>query len=835
MGIEFIGQTLNRYLITNPIEETGVDLVYKGVDGKSKREVLIRIMPELFTRLPGFEEQFLLTARAASRLDHPGIARIIDYGKDKSYLYLVTELISGTTLAQKIDDTKIKHEYLQQLEIIQIGRQIAQALDYASKQGVEHIDIQPSRILLKPGANETQPLIIDLGLAWFTKGESMLPESKLVTIPSFLSPEQARGAPQDIRSDVYKVGVLLYQLATVKLPFPVKTLEEAVEYHRKEQPPPPHLLRQTLWENFEQVILTALQKDPNKRFPDMASLAQALEKAATRLQVTPSKPPLPDLVKKPVTQPGIDCLLVETPNRPAYTLAIKPGEMSIGRGNEADIPLNSLAVSRTHAKLISDGRDYFLIDLESTNGTYLDDGKLLAGVREPWTPSKVARIGPFTLKLMRGSKSASLAVDERNNSQIFRRDGSLAEQKHVHVSSGEGRIGVVLEEDDLKVAPGGSIGMTILLRNQGNTVDHFKASIEGVPPSWVNIQPQTVNLMPDNQGSIEATFTPPKSSTSKAGTYDLTIYIFSSEAPDQKVDVIAGLTVLPFTEYDSELHPQKIDTNQKARVTIRNQSNHSETFILALKDSADKLAFTPAQAKVEIAEGQRGAIDFTARTRQWQFFRKSVSYAYTAELISASGGGKRSHPGEITNNGLIPKWLPVLLVFICLGLAGATGVGACFLLKICPSTAISSTPSPIIAQSPTTDLTVTPPFVVQQNTETPIPSTVASPAISPTPTKTCGIFTQGFKKGDKVEVMADIGLNVYAEANDSYPIDKILFHTILVVIDDTPICVTIKATGASVLRWNIRLDDTSKSFYNGSSEGWVTEAEGKEFLIKPKK
>jgi pSer/pThr/pTyr-binding forkhead associated (FHA) protein len=112
--------------------------------------------------------------------------------------------------------------------------------------------------------------------------------------------------------------------------------------------------------------------------------------------------------------------------------------MSIGRGNEADIPLNSLAISRSHAKLIFDGRDYYLIDLESTNGTFLDDGKLLAGVREQWTPSKVARIGPFTLKLMRGSKPTAFAQDQQGNSQIFLRNGSLAEQKHVHVSSGEG-------------------------------------------------------------------------------------------------------------------------------------------------------------------------------------------------------------------------------------------------------------------------------------------------------------------------------------------------------------------------------------------------------------
>jgi serine/threonine protein kinase len=833
MGLDLIGKTLNRFQITAPIEETETGLVYQGMDSKSNRQVLIRIMPELFTRQLGFEERFLLAARGAARLDHPGIARMVDYGKDNSLLYLVMEFIEGATISQRLDEAKEKHEFLQQPEVIQIARQIALALDYASQQDIEHIDVFPTRIVLKPGAKEIQPVITDLGLAWLAGGEKMLQESKRVIHPAFLSPEQARGMPQDIRSDIYRVGVLLYLMATIKPPFPVKTLEEAAAYHRDETPPPPHLVRQNLWDSLEQVILTCLQKEPNKRYPDLAALVQALDRAALHPPTGPAKARGPESGKKTPVQPEVDCVLVESPNQPAITIPIKPGEMTIGRGNEADIPLNSLGVSRNHAKLLNDGHDYYLIDLESTNGTFLDDGKLLAGVREPWTPSKVARIGTFTLKLMRGSKAVP-AQNVRQDSQIYLRDGSLAQQKHIHVSSGEGRIGVVLEQDDLKVAPGESTGMTIFLRNQGETVDHFKVSIDGVPANWVNIQPQVVNLMPENQGPVQAVFKPPRASSSKAGSYDLTIKVYSAEAPDQKVEVIASLTVLPFMEYESELRPQKIDTKQTARISIRNQGNHPETYFLTLKDSAEKLAFSPPQGKVEIQEGQRGAIDFSARTRRLQIFRKSVSYPYTAEITPASGGQKSSFPGEITSHGTIPKWLLLLFVFMCIALTGATGVGACYLLKICP-TKTAETPPPLMVQTPTIDLSATLPFNVAQVTNTPAPSLAPTSAISPTPTKTCGIFTQAFKKGDKVEVLADVGLNVYAEPNDSYPIDVIPFHTILVVTDDTPQCVTIKSTGATVLRWKIMLDDPSEPFYNGGTDGWVTEAEGLAYLIAPAK
>jgi serine/threonine protein kinase len=845
MAPDLIGKKLDRYHITHLISESEWGSIFRGEDEKTQKEVVIRVLAESLIGQANFEQQFLINARQMARLDHPGIVKVLNYGKHENHLYLVMEVVTGETLAYRMDEARKKREFLPQLEVIQITRQIALALDYARRQGVLHFELYPATIFLKPApatGQPFQPVLSDPGPEWAAMGGGFSQQVRKVGFPAYFSPEQARGDQLDIRSDVFVLGVLLYELATMKLPFPVKTIEEAVAYHRKEQPIPPRALRPGLSEDLEAVTQKMLQKDAEKRYQDMASLAQALDRVAIQLERNPPSRPAQTLPPKPASPKGPavprpspapqrgDYVRVEAPNRPVFSIPITKGEMSIGRGKAADIPLNSLGVSRAHAKLMFENQHYYLIDLDSINGTFLDEGRLLPGVRDLWTPGKTARIGPFSLQLVLAGERPAAAQEDRHISQIFMRNGKEAEPKHIHLSPGEGRVGVVLEEDDLEVEPGESVGMTIVLSNQGETVDHFRVRIEGVPASWVSIQPQAVFLMPYNQGTVQATFKPPKLSTSKAGVYDLTIQVSSAEAPDQAVEVIATLTVLPYTAFYSELHPQKIDTNQKARITIRNQGNQPEIFVVSLKDQADKLKFIPPQAQVQIPEGQPGALEFSAHTRRLQVMRKPVTHAYTAELSVASGGEKRLYNGEIVSHGLIPAWLPLLLVFLCLALAAAAVFGYKMLTQPTPTpTTVPVVPS----ETPTAPFAVLP---LQQ--ETPAPFVTFTPVLSPTPTRFCpGAPEPRVKKGNKARVSSgvkpDTHLKVHqtAEVNDGNVIYLLEIGTEFTIVGG-PKCVDSESTGQSVIMWQIQVDKKEIKFNDGSSRGWVVEGESLAYYIE---
>jgi serine/threonine protein kinase len=164
-------------------------------------------------------------------------------------------------------------------EAILLGKQIASAMDYAHQKGVLHRDIKPGNIMLKPEEAEGlpyRPIITDLGLAKLAEGGVITTDGSSMGTPAYMSPEQALGESLDARSDVYSLGILLYELCTGYLPFAAKTISGAIKYHSKETPPSPHTLRPDLPHNIEAIILKALQKDPEERFQDACLPLQML-------------------------------------------------------------------------------------------------------------------------------------------------------------------------------------------------------------------------------------------------------------------------------------------------------------------------------------------------------------------------------------------------------------------------------------------------------------------------------------------------------------------------------------------------------------------------------
>jgi eukaryotic-like serine/threonine-protein kinase len=297
-----IGQMFGPYEILGRLGTGGMGLVFRAWDERLHREVAIKLLRD-GCPLPGAQERFLLEARAASRLNHPKICTIFDIGEKGSDPYLVMELLKGETLKERIAKRALTAE-----EIIAHARDVAEALSAAHSKGIIHRDIKPANIFLVRSPNGvSQAKVLDFGLAKMSRrcqelafnaptaveGQpSAPPDDFPVDITSadatvgtvaYMSPEQARGHTLDPRSDLFSLGVVMYEMATRRIPFPGTTSTQLHVQLLEHCPDPVRNWNDSIPRELESIISRLLAKDRRERFQSAHDLNRALEKAAKKL------------------------------------------------------------------------------------------------------------------------------------------------------------------------------------------------------------------------------------------------------------------------------------------------------------------------------------------------------------------------------------------------------------------------------------------------------------------------------------------------------------------------------------------------------------------------
>lgn len=289
------GRQLGPYRIVAALGSGGMAAVYKAFQPSMDRYVALKILPRYYADDPEFSGRFLQEARLIANLQHPHILPVHDFGQAGGYTYLVMPLIEGGTLAR----TLRAHQPLPLSQIERVMSQVGDALDYAHSRGIVHRDLKPSNVLLDQRGN---CLLSDFGVAKMVEGNVHFTRTGgVVGTPAYMSPEQGLGGKIDHRSDIYALGVLLYEMAVGHPPFEADTPVAVMLKHVHDPLPLPRLRNPDLPEPLESVILKALAKDPEDRYQSAGAMVEALRKAVDVAQkmTAPAAPAQPAQIEQP--------------------------------------------------------------------------------------------------------------------------------------------------------------------------------------------------------------------------------------------------------------------------------------------------------------------------------------------------------------------------------------------------------------------------------------------------------------------------------------------------------------------------------------------------------
>jgi serine/threonine protein kinase/tetratricopeptide (TPR) repeat protein len=264
------GTTLaGRYTIVEELGRGGMGVVYKAEDTRLKRTVALKFLPPELTHIPDVKERFMREAQAAAGLHHPHICTVYELDEADETIFISMAYIEGQSLKKKIESGPLELE-----EALKITTQVAEGLQEAHKKGVVHRDIKSANIMID---ERGQAKIMDFGLARMTGTTLLTQEGTAMGTIAYMSPEQARGEEVDLRTDIWSLGVVLYEMLSRQLPFKGDH-EQAVVYSiLKEKPKPVPDLRPDIPASIEQVVYRALEKNPEERYQSLDELLDDLK------------------------------------------------------------------------------------------------------------------------------------------------------------------------------------------------------------------------------------------------------------------------------------------------------------------------------------------------------------------------------------------------------------------------------------------------------------------------------------------------------------------------------------------------------------------------------
>ena len=273
-------QQLGRYQIARVLGRGAMGVVYEGLDPRLNRRVAIKVIstsqlaPDMRAE---YSSRFIHEAQAVARLNHPHIVTVYDFGEEDGAAYLVMELIAGEELSAHFDDSQGFQLEFTLDDAVRMTCELLDAVGYAHRHGIVHRDIKPANVMVTP---DMKVKLTDFGVARMAgPNDGHTLAGAMIGTPSFMSPEQISGEAAGPRSDIFSVGNILYQFLTAERPFRGNGLFAVQQKIMYDQPVPPSLINPALSPMFDRIVLRALAKRPDERYPDAYRFREDLRRA----------------------------------------------------------------------------------------------------------------------------------------------------------------------------------------------------------------------------------------------------------------------------------------------------------------------------------------------------------------------------------------------------------------------------------------------------------------------------------------------------------------------------------------------------------------------------
>lgn len=667
-----IGQQIGPYQIEALLGEGGMGMVYRAHDLKNDQIVAIKIMLSNLVNKPQFRSRFMQEAEAIVQFNSPAIVKVLATGVHEEAPYIVMEYIEGGSLTN----------YMRQLDwsgsrppvdmVMTIAAQIAEGLTYAHQRGLIHRDIKPGNILLKMREGVYQPrqaVITDFGLAVQRKDGDEMDTAPFMGSLAYMSPEQCENKPLDGRSDIYSLGIVLYQLATGKLPFQINAPADIVK-HLEETPLPPRLLNPDLPEILETITLKAMEKKPGSRYQSAAEMAHALRQALTSpdWQTAVLAAASQNSVTQWLDNKWIAAIVVEDridmhqtwtslgQNRlfivhqweESRVVGLDKDDIIIGRDAASDIVLADQSVSGKHIRLTRTPQGWSVSDLGSTNHTYFGERQLEYGQSYDWPSTDELRVGPYFLRwqpfeanqrhaaavpLLAGAAllgssniaaTAPTATAPAATAPAAVVPAAVAAATGAPVFSDGEILGIAITPDSLELEPETQNLLQISITNRDTTVKDItlRLEVDDRPPTWISLTDYQMKLLPEENKTTTALIDLSQAPTILAGTHIVKL-IATTDKGELEMNQ-ARVTIKSQEEFVLDLHPSNLQEKITCRLTISDHSNFQNQYTIMGIDDSDALVFDfdePQNAILVDFKEQQQQIKVAPRQEAWVGFR----------------------------------------------------------------------------------------------------------------------------------------------------------------------------------------------------------------------